>query len=180
MAVERKPRGPVFADAIPVVDLRKRAEDQLTQCGPHDYGLVEMGCNCSPDDPRPVISELLAAFDREKIRTEMMAYQRGAVLHAVHSMQLGNHTVAEVAARVEEIFSAGMTSEIKHGYDEALAGLTQERDRLAEDSKTLNAISFAAATALGLVPPGIEEILADPVWLVERLIAEAKGIEVER
>ena len=81
--------------------------------------------------------ELRAAFDRERARTEMMAYQRGAILAAVHRMQLGSHTVAEVAARVEEIFRAGMAAEVKAGYDEQLATVTGERDDALRTVETL-------------------------------------------
>lgn len=40
-------------------ELRAKAEHFLVQCGACDAGLP-MGCVCSPDDPRPVIADLLA------------------------------------------------------------------------------------------------------------------------
>jgi len=79
------------------------------------------------------VPALLDALHHELTRREMMTYQRGAVLGAVHSMQIGNHTVADVAARVEEIFSAGMAAEIKRGYDEQLAAVEQDRDKLSDE-----------------------------------------------
>lgn len=41
-------------------DLIERAKKLLTECGPHDHGLVGFACGCSGLDHRPVVSELLA------------------------------------------------------------------------------------------------------------------------
>jgi len=41
-----------------------RAQTFLVQCGPCDYGLVEYGCSCPTDDPRPVIFELVREVER--------------------------------------------------------------------------------------------------------------------
>ncbi len=82
---------------------------------------------------REDVPALLEALHHELTRVEMMTYQRGAVLAAVHSMQLGNHTVADVAARVEEIFSAGMTAEIKRGYEDELARYAERLEQLSAE-----------------------------------------------
>lgn len=50
--------------------------------------------------------------------------------------------------------------------DEQLAEI---RD-LRKDSQTLNAIGFAAAIALGMVPEGVEEILGDPIEQIRQLL----------
>lgn len=47
-------------------DLIERAKKLLTQCGPHDYGLVGFACGCSGLDHRPVVSELVAELQRAK------------------------------------------------------------------------------------------------------------------
>lgn len=52
----------------------------------------------------------------------------------------------------------------------AVERLEQDRDRLARDSKILNAIGFAAAIAIGLVLAGVDEILADPIDQIQRLL----------
>lgn len=41
-----------------------RAEAQLVQCGVHDFGLVEYGCQCPGEDPRTTIMDLLGEVRR--------------------------------------------------------------------------------------------------------------------
>lgn len=59
----------------------------LTQCGPCDYGLVEMPCNCPPGDLRPVLLSVLDELDRvtaaaHQLRRAMVD-QHEAVDHAL-------------------------------------------------------------------------------------------------
>lgn len=49
-----------------LLDLDAIAAEWLKQCGPHDYGVDTAGRNCleSGEDPRPVISRLVAEVER--------------------------------------------------------------------------------------------------------------------
>ncbi len=51
-----------YADArhAPGLDLDAIERDYLVQCGPCDYGLVEMGCACPTGEPRWAITVLVA------------------------------------------------------------------------------------------------------------------------
>lgn len=43
--------------------LRKRVHEAAVQCGIHDFGIVEYGCNCGPD-PRPLVLDLMREVER--------------------------------------------------------------------------------------------------------------------
>ena len=47
-----------------VLDLEAIEREWLVQCGPCDYGLVNMGCNCPPGDHRSIIMKLVAEVRR--------------------------------------------------------------------------------------------------------------------
>jgi hypothetical protein len=53
-----EPTGPAALDLDAIV------ADHLRQCGPCDFGLVEMRCNCPTGDPRVAISRLVAEVRR--------------------------------------------------------------------------------------------------------------------
>jgi hypothetical protein len=90
-----------------------------------------------------------ASLDCARDRSEMMAYQRGAVLAACAAQ---GETAPALAARVEEIFKVGMVVEVKAGYDEQLAAVTAERDRLRGDAA--DAVQVVAdLTSVGDVMP---------------------------
>lgn len=46
------------------LDLPALEKEYLSQCGLHDYGLVEFGCACPDGDPRHVIQLLIAEVRR--------------------------------------------------------------------------------------------------------------------
>lgn len=80
--------------------------------------------------------------------------------------QLERFGDAYAAARIEQTdASDAREADAKRPIVEAFELLTAH-------SRDLNTIGFAAATALGLVPPGTGEILGDPVELVEMLIKQ--------
>lgn len=47
-----------------VLDIDAIEAEWLVQCGPCDYGLVEMGCACPEGEPRAVIQDLIAEIRR--------------------------------------------------------------------------------------------------------------------
>jgi hypothetical protein len=54
----------------PPLDIEETRQRYLVQCGPHDYGMPEYGCNCGPD-PRGV---LMRALDElEALRAQVQA-----------------------------------------------------------------------------------------------------------
>lgn len=63
---------------------------------------------------------------------------------------------------------------------EAYALATPEVERLTEHSKTLNAVAFKLAAALGDIPHGQQWTEGNPVELAERLIAERDAARFER
>lgn len=93
-------------------------------------GQVPEGADHIEGNPIEQARELCDAWERERMRNDMMAMQRGAVLEAVHRMQLGQWTKQDIAARVDEIFKAGMAAEVQRGYDEQLATAAAELERL--------------------------------------------------
>lgn len=103
------------------------------------------------------MTEYANALEREQTRVSMMTYQRGAVLDIVNRYQLGNRTIAEACERVEEIFRAGMTAEVKRGYGDVIAELTVNIDRVAAERDEARA-DLAAATKRAAV---LREAFAD-------------------
>jgi len=74
---------------------------------------------------------------------------------------------------------AALARSIAHGPNALLRALASaddvptllaEIERLTKHSKALNAIGFAAALALGDVPPGADQIQGNPIEQVQRLI----------
>ena len=58
------------------LDLDKIRGEYLRKCGPHDFGLVEYGCNCPSGEPRWAIQRL--ADEVEALRAALAAAeQRG-------------------------------------------------------------------------------------------------------
>lgn len=70
---------PSRAPTTPVpLDLDAIRRDFLKQCGPHDYGVMETGCNCPEGEPRWAISRLADEVEalrdqRERRRVELVA-----------------------------------------------------------------------------------------------------------
>lgn len=56
-------------------DILKRAEPFMSQCGPCDFGLVEMGCACPDGDFRPIIADLCREVER--LRAELDRAEAG-------------------------------------------------------------------------------------------------------
>jgi len=53
-----------YDDPIPEELLQRFKKEWLVECGPHDFGLMEYGCNCPTGDPRWVISRLIQEITR--------------------------------------------------------------------------------------------------------------------
>lgn len=53
-----------YEGALSTEELSRFESDWLRQCGPHDFGLMEYGCNCPDGDPRWVIQKLIAEVKR--------------------------------------------------------------------------------------------------------------------
>jgi hypothetical protein len=51
-------------------DVLEAAKPFMQQCGPHDYGLHEMGCMCPDGDPRVVISRMFQEIQRLRDRLD--------------------------------------------------------------------------------------------------------------
>jgi chromosome segregation ATPase len=106
-------------------DLKARAEALLVQCGPHDFGMPEFGCNCSPEgDYRPVISQLLTEWEDTKQQLHHVADDLDKVGDAVKQMAVNHRT--DIPALMEELNR--LRSEVRM----LRAKVTRQESELAE------------------------------------------------
>jgi hypothetical protein len=64
----------------PATDVVKQAKPFLQQCGPCDYGLVEMSCSCAGGDYRPAMIALVREVERLRrygASALQLTYERG-------------------------------------------------------------------------------------------------------
>ena len=151
------------------LDLGAIRLEQLRQCGPHDFGLVEHKCNCPSSDPRPVIGRLCDEVERlttlleeERLRWKARVHEAvdecqkryasvegnlaklTALLREV-SQRHGDEMEAQGQARWSNIsYSNRVTlAAILLERDEALTALDKERRKVEKLTQTIAAFPDA-------------------------------------
>jgi hypothetical protein len=142
--------------------------EYLGMCGSCDAGLPQ-SCTCSSNDPRGVISALCDALTSDRVKVAVPPLPAPPPSEVRHLKLYTWGDVCDFQAREINFISAPLKAEIERLRAE-VANLANISNQYREHSVTLNTVGWRIAQALGDVREGADQVDADPIGQVDRLI----------